>query len=136
MVCNAILFFIFPLLSIITIGYCYDIIKSIRSPLEPQSVRIRNIYIFAFVYQICILTYILLCLLATPDQSKKTLYQTLEGIGVIYFIRENVQLVFCVYSLKVAYSGLIKRQGSNQQIQRDHFMSQFMFCLVATLFTL
>lgn len=39
----------------------------------------------------------------------------------------------CFYSLKVAYSGLIKRKGFNQEIQNKHFQSQLVFVVAVTL---
>ena len=54
----------------------------------------------------------------------------------IYYPREVVTLSMCLYSLKVAYSGLISRKGFNQEIQKKHFQSQFVFVIAVTLFSM
>ena len=64
------------------------------------------------------------------------IYDVLYKAYWVQVIRQTVEILTFFISLKVAYTGLIKRKGLNQEVQRQHFQSQIYFCIVATLFTL
>ena len=101
------------------IGYCYDFIQLIRSPLESQKIRFYNILKATVVYTSMLVTLIVCISIFSARHEYSILPQAiLNKIFTVFdIILTLTVLLVATWALIVTKSVLLSKRGFNKEIQ-------------------
>lgn len=121
-------------ISVISIGFSVDLIKTIQNPFDRFESRLTKIF-----KALGVINFFLVIYIVSISQNIQNI-QTFTGLNFngifdVFFRPPTILVQVCeftvaIYSLYVSFYGLCVRKGYNKQVQQSIFRRQVLFVLI------
>lgn len=126
-------------LSIMSIGFSYDLIRTIQNPFGTYVNRLRKIWISIFYIDVALVLYKLFCQAFNPIHSEEDLkryglnFQQDDLVRPWILLINTIELFIMIRALYISIKSIKNNQGLNKEVKRNIYLRQIGFVAVRTI---